>query len=325
MTERSQAIRVRNVTAVAHVDDRDLRRFAERLSSRGYGIHETPHFVVCRRPPNGSSAVLLHTFDSASVDEDLSEMITDELGPLGVVHSLSEYGDALFAVVASTWPSPVDCPHCGRSHLDLTSVWRHYCINTLRRLRPLMAKGPGPNCTETHVVQFAAIYRRIIDCCAGTSVLDVGTSLGFLPILLAEHVSDIAAVGCDNRRDAVVCATDLAEATQAGRVTFRLGDVLAPDFAEIGRYDTVTAVHLLEHLPEDSLHAALTNMLSVTGRRLIIAVPYERVAEPLYGHMQTFTSEKLEAWGRWCVETQGGGRFWCEDVYGGLLIVDRPA
>jgi SAM-dependent methyltransferase len=189
-----------------------------------------------------------------------------------------------------------------------------------------MADPPdGERSAGSHVVQFAAIYRRIIECCKGASVLDVGSSLGFIPVMLAEHFDGMSIVGCDNRQEAVACAADLASAAGVDQVAFVIKDVLSSDFTEMGMFDTLTAIHVLEHLDEGDLPTALGNLLHVTARRLIIAVPYEEQVQPLYGHEQAFTPEKLDRWGRWCVETLGGGSYRCEDVSGGLLIVDRPA
>jgi hypothetical protein len=86
----------------------------------------------------------------------------------------------------------------------------------------------------------------------------------------------------------------------------------------------VAAVHLLEHLGDEQLRGALANMLAVTGHRLIVAVPYEGRKQRLYGHEQVFTPERLLRLGEWCVDSLGAGGFWCEDVSGGLLVVDRP-
>jgi Methyltransferase domain len=287
-------------------------------------VQETQHFMVCQRPPASGRAILLHTFNEATVDEDLSSIITTELGPLGIVASSEEWSNALCAIVASTCPSTAECSHCDGAHLDLPAIWRQYCLNTLRRLRPLLADPQTISSAPlSHIVQFAAVYRRIMDHCTGTSLLDVGSSLGFLPVLVAEEFDGMSVVGCDGRQDAVACATDLAQATSTGNITFVVRDVLAPDFSELGAFDTVTAVHLLEHLTEEQLATALGNMLRVTTRRLIVAVPYEAHVQALHGHEQAFTPEKLHLWGAWCVETLGGGQFWCEDVSGGLLVVDR--
>ena len=88
----------------------------------------------------------------------------------------------------------------------------------------------------------------------------------------------------------------------------------------------MTAVHLLEHFTIDQLPLALSNLLKVTRHRLIIAVPYEQQAEVAYGHQQVFSREKLEKWGRWCVEQMSGrGRSFCEDIMGGILTVERHA
>lgn len=98
----------------------------------------------------------------------------------------------------------------------------------------------------------------------------------------------------------------LVAAGHAGRRVRPASGVLTPDFTEVGYFDTVTAVHLLEHLAEDEVAFALTNMLSVTTKRLIVAVPYEKRVQPLYGHQQAFTPDKVQFWGAWCVDALGG-------------------
>jgi hypothetical protein len=102
-------------------------------------------------------------------------------------------------------------------------------------------------------------------------------------------------------------------------------DLLSPQFVEeLETFDTVTAIHILEHLPEEHLSLALKHLLCVTRHRLIIAVPYEAKATRAFGHEQVFTREKLEYWGQWCVESIGGaGRYWCEEDASGLLIIDQ--
>jgi SAM-dependent methyltransferase len=309
-----QAVRVGRVVAVPQADRAGVAEIVGRLSARGFRARETANFVHCQRRPGGQ-AVLLHRFDESSIDEDVSPMVAEELGPLGAIASPEEYGETLFAIVASTCPSSLDCPTCGRLHLDQAAIWRHFSLNTLDRLRARLAAAGGAG--GSHTAVFAAIYRRILELRVGDSLLDVGSNLGHLPVLISERVAGLRVVGCDNRPEAIAWCRDLAATTGAG-VTFRPADVLAPDFGELGRFDTVTAVHVLEHLAEDELSAALGHLLAVTARRLIVAVPYEATPQPLYGHRQAFTPEKLRAWARWC-----GGRWTCEDVGGGLLIVDR--
>jgi SAM-dependent methyltransferase len=269
--------------------------------------------------------VLMHRFDESSVDEDLPAIIANELGPIGLVTTALEFDETLGAIIASSVSreSPV-CLDCGRVHVDLGMAWRRYCLNSLVRYRQLLSEeraAPAPQ--ESHIAQFAAVYRRIIDCCVGVNLLDVGSSLGFLPLLVAEHHADMTVVGCDNRQEVLSCASDVSPNSTSNRISFLHKSLLDEDFQEIGKFDTVTAVHLLEHLAEDELPLALSNLVEVTSRRLIVAVPYEEKMEVLYGHQQVFTPEKLSSWGQWCVETLGCQQYWCEDVRGGLLIVDR--
>ena len=326
MTDRLQAIRAGRTIVVAHSDSEHLWRHADQLRSSDHTLRETPHFLVLL-PPNQQHrrAVLMHTFSTTTIDEDLPAMIADELGPIGVVSTPREYDATFRAIVASTSAASLHCPDCGQPHLDLSAGWRHYGLNTLRRLRSLLSDHVAPSTVQvySHIAQFAAVYRRILQCCTGASLLDVGTSLGLLPILVAERYASMNVVGADYRQDAISCATDLAAAAGAHRVKFIVKDVLTQEFPAVGSFDTVTAVHLLEHLREDALPLALTNMLSVTAERLIVSVPYEENVQDLYGHKQLFTPEKLQFWGNWCVETLGGGQFQCHDVSGGLLIVDR--
>jgi 2-polyprenyl-3-methyl-5-hydroxy-6-metoxy-1,4-benzoquinol methylase len=77
----------------------------------------------------------------------------------------------------------------------------------------------------------------------------------------------------DNRLDAVQLSQHLAKLTHHQDLTFLQLDLLSPQFVEeVGTFDTVTAIHLLEHLPEAQLPLAFQYLLQVTRHRLIVAV-----------------------------------------------------
>jgi hypothetical protein len=128
----------------------------------------------------------------------------------------------------------------------------------------------------------------------------------------------------DNRLDAVHLSQHLAALTHHQDLTFLQLDLVSPQFVEeVRTFDTVTAIHLLEHLPEAQLPLAFQHLLQVTRHRLMVAVPYEIEATRAYGHEHVSTRGALEYWGQWCVEAlDGAARYWCEDVAGGLLIID---
>jgi hypothetical protein len=79
----------------------------------------------------------------------------------------------------------------------------------------------------------------------------------------------------------------------------------------------VTAVHLLEHLPAADTVTVLDEMLRVARHRVVVAVPYEDVPEPVYGHLRTFDHAGLRALGE-----RTGRAFTVADDHGGWLVVD---
>ncbi len=303
-----------NVIVLAQEGEEALDECRQWFSERAYRVNETAHFVVCQKR---SQVILLHQFSRADINADIICFIEDELTSLPIISSPREFGAALFAVLASTFPSP----------RDQKIIWRQFCLNTLARLREQLSHiPPTPPPAVSYIAPFAAMYQRVFELFAGQSLLDVGCSFGFLPVLLAEQTNDISITACDNNPDAVAFSADVAAAAGTSQVHITLQDVVAADFPRLGRFDTVTAIHLLEHLSEQEMSLALDHLLQVTDQRLIIAVPYEEAAKGLYGHRQVFTPERLHTLGSKCLEALGGiGRYWCEDVMGGMLVVERPS
>lgn len=314
---KQEAVRIGNVVVMAKQDDLALHKQSDDLLSKGYQISKTSHFVICQQP-GSEQTILLHTFNQQAIDADLICFIENQLTSTTLVSSTRTFGAMLFGILASTFSRP-------RKQLI---IWRQFCVNTLHRLHSLILQPtltiPATMSDISYITPFAIIYRRISELYIGQSLLDVGSSFGFFPILMSELLSIANVVACDNNPDILPLATDLANVADAQNTGFILKDILATDFDTIGHFDTVTAIHLLEHLSEEQLPQAFDHLLRVTRRRLIISVPYEEQATLAYGHHQVFTREKLEQWGTWCVEhLQDQGHFWCEDVMGGLLVVER--
>jgi SAM-dependent methyltransferase len=313
VVNKQEAVRVGNVLVLSEHDRHALLQQQQSLSARGYLVSETRHFVVCQKS-SSQQTVLMHTFDQAEIDADLICFIEDELPSFGIIPTAQDFGAVLFAVLASTFPAP----------RNQGLIWRQFCTNTLMKLRDYIAHPPAAPADVSYIAPFATIYRRMFDLYTGQSFLDVGCSFGFLPVLLAEREPDMRILGCDNNPDAIGFSRDLAKVSGVGHVVFTLNDVLHATILDLGTFDTVVALHLLEHLSEKDLARALTHLLHLTAKRLIIAVPYEQQAVAIYGHQYVFTQEKLQQWGQWCLNTlQGAGRFWYEEVAGGMLIIER--
>lgn len=283
------------------------------LAAASYVVEATPHFLVCRGTAEGMPALLVHWFAPADIDNNLSHYLAEELKPLGIVRDGQEFGDAFGAVV--------NCVNPG----DPGQAWLLFTENTLRKVSDLMATGPVISGWGYPIEVSAALYRRTQDLCAGASFLDAGCSAGLLPLLMAERLPALTdVVGIDISDEPFACPRSIARQRHLDQVRFEKADLLSDDLASFPSFDTVAALHVLEHLSEPEMFVALANLLKLSARRLIIAVPYEG-DEPKqeYGHQQAFERERLEAVGRWCTRQWGGGTVRYEQCAGGLLCVER--
>jgi len=309
---------------------------AQLISENGYHIHETPHFMICTQ--THSPTILVHRFAPSEIDADLGRYFMQELKPSGLLAQPQDYGDIFAVVVGSLSPA------------DPQRAWHLFGTNTLHRYHRLLAvestppqyelpiavssttsvlpgQAPGRSSPQgdSPIAVFSTLYRRVCELVAGASLLDAGCSFGFLPLVVAECIPSLTrVVGVDIRPDPFPVARAIAAERHLANVQFTPADLLAGDFTSIGRFATVTALHVLEHFSVEAMYRVLANLLKVTGQRLIIAVPYEPgEPESAYGHEQLFTRSKLDALGHWCLDQLAGGRATCEDCAGGLLLIDR--
>lgn len=158
------------------------------------------------------------------------------------------------------------------------------------------------------------MYRRTLDLVTPGSVLDLGSCFGFLPLLLAE------------RERQTVIASDLSMGTMrlldtVARARGRTLDAMVCDASRVPlpdrSVDTVTVIHLLEHLDAGHGDAVVHEALRLARRRVVVAVPYEDEPTAAYGHVRCFTPEQLADLGR-----RTGHRFSVGAFHGGWLVVE---
>lgn len=289
----------------------DRALLEQRLTGGGYGIHETPHFLVCLHVM--APILVVHWFAPAEIDADLGRYLLQELKPLGILEQPQNFGDIFGAIVGSLFPR------------DSQRAWHLYGTNTLQRYRHLLAMESEPPLSDSPIGVFSTLYRRVCELVVGEHLLDAGCSFGFLPLVVAEHMPSLTkVVGVDIQADPFPVTTAIAAERHLTNIQFTQADLLAAEIRSIGRFDTVTVLHVLEHFREADMYRVLTNLLEVTEQRLIVAVPYEPgEPEAAYGHEQLFSRARLEAVGQWCLEQVGCGQMTCEDCAGGLLVIDR--
>jgi SAM-dependent methyltransferase len=315
-----------------------LSRRRHALLVEGLEQRATPLGVSARfrlyalTPPPTDEFVIVHDFAPTEIDNNLGHHVVTELLPLLTAHRQridSGYSEqdlferAVGDIVRSM---------AGNERV----AWRLFYANTVdatqRSARLGQPPEPPSESASDFIGLFGAIYRRALElieslppAATPPTVLDVATCFGFFPLLLARVRSGVLGeiAGCDLNPALMAFAGDYANHDGSGRVRFGVADILADDIERElaplpARFDAVTALHLLEHLEPVQTDWAMANLWRLAARRLIVAVPLEKVPDPRYGHRQIFDRERLLALGR----ALGGH---CEyfEYHGGWLVVDR--
>lgn len=294
----------------------DQRLLKQRFYQSGYQMQATDHFLLFTRT-KVPSTILVHSFGPQEFNADMKYYLFHELQPLGLLKQSSDYGKIISGIIGSFHPE------------HTRDAWHNYGANTLQRFLLFLSTAHTPTVYNFYatVGMFAHWYQRVCELCVGRTFLDAGCESGFLPLVIAERIPFMErVVGLDIRDDLFEVIGKIAAERHLYQVQFVQADLLAEDLCQLGTFDTVTALEVLEHFTEEEMYVVLTNLLKMTVQRLIITVPYEEQPETIYEHKQTFTRQKLEAVGSWCVQQLGGdSRMWYEDCLGGLLLVERAS
>lgn len=236
-------------------------------------VTRTGHFCLHRRDHRME---ISHWLRPDQLDNNLAGILADELFAPGWLSGVEVFERVFTEVVQSVIDDPL-------------RAWTTFYDNTLSRIRECWS-APAGCAPHSSIADFAPLYRRVLRLAPPGRVLDLGSCFGFLPLLFAE------------RGEHSVIASDLAPGsmrlleTVAATRGHRM-HTLVCDAAQVplpdGTVDTVTAMHLLEHLEPGRGDAVLAEALRLARRRVIIAVPYEDEPTAAFGHVRTFTSTDL--------------------------------
>ncbi|GLZ55100.1 mycofactocin oligosaccharide methyltransferase MftM [Actinomycetospora sp. NBRC 106378] len=251
----------------------------------------------------GDRLLVLHRFRPDELDDDVSTFVADELG--AVVDSAPLFERVVTGIVRSTV-------------LDPLTAWATFYANSLAVLRhPRTAPTVGLP-PESSLAGFAPVHARALDEVRGSTVADLGACFGFLPLLMAERGLDVVAT--DHTPGTMTLLAAVARAgvvpAAADRLHTLACDARAVPLADAS-VDTVTAIHLLEHLPASESAAIVDEMVRVARRRLVVAVPYEETPDPVFGHLRRFTPDDLVALGE-----RTGLPYRVDEHHGGWLVAD---
>lgn len=248
--------------------------------------------------------VVRHRLADEQIDDSLTTLLDDELFRPGWLGGGQTFERLFTGIVRTSRPEAID-------------AWSLFYRNSRRRLAPVIATGPPDVAALDSLEEFGAIYARADRYVPDEgSVLELGSCFGFLALHLARVLtravtaSDISA-GSMRLLDAV-----------AGHLSIPI-KTLVCDAARIPRtdrsIDTVVLTHLLEHLDPGHGLRTLDEAMRVARHRVVVAVPFEDVANPAFGHVRTIDLHDLETWGR----RAAGWRWSVEDHHGGWLILER--
>jgi SAM-dependent methyltransferase len=250
----------------------------------------TPRFCTHR---DGHLLTVEHNLTPEELCDELAVHIARELVDTGVLRGHAEFELVFTGVVRSTvdggWPA-----------------WRQFYHNSLTRL-------------EHGTTPFAPIHQRASELVRGRSLVDLGSCFGFFPLRMT-------------RLGIAVTATDLSGPTMdllelASMDLRRPLHTVRCDAAAVplpDEYaDTVTVLHLLEHLPVDAIGAVLREALRLSRRCVIVAVPFEDEPRECYGHIQRFDLDRLQELGERLCDGNAGWTASVAEFHGGWLVLDR--
>lgn len=312
---QQRAIRVGDLVVV-NAARADRHRLQAQFEQGGYHLHATPHFAVCIHHHQATSPFLLHWFVPANLDVALIHLIREELASLPAFASPQQQGACLTGIVGSIFP--------GQSEQD----WLTYGNHTLHLLLTLLNASVTPSRAQHDALgALATLYQRVCELCVGPTILDAGCYQGWLPLVLAARLPFLErVVGVDQDAQALLAGQTLAETHGLAHTQFQQGDLRdAETILALGRFETVICLYVLEHFSEQEMKAVLRHLLQVTQKRLIVAVPSEHEhPHGAHGHLHIFSRASLEELGSWCVaHEQEKARFWCEELIGGLLLIEK--
>ena len=269
-----------------------------------------PVRLVARRPPDVATEhfevhrtaerlLVLHRLRPDELDDDIAGLVAAELAGPGVVASAVDFERVVTGLVRSTVSDPL-------------TAWSTFYANTLAALREPARPADAGAPPESSIAAFAPVHARALREVVGRSVLDLGSCFGFLPLRLAD--AGFSVVASDHTAGTMGLLSAIARATDR-RVATTVCDARAVPAADAS-VDTVTAVHLLEHLPAGDTATVLDEMCRVARHRVVVAVPYEDEPDPVYGHLRCFDAAALRALGE-----RSGSPWRVDDDHGGWLVI----
>jgi hypothetical protein len=263
----------------------------------------TDHFCLTERDRR---IEVTHWLSADQLDNDLAGLLAEELFAPGWLSGTDIFERVFTGVVRSCIDDPL-------------LAWCTFYGNTLARVRQCWQTPDAATDREhTTIGELAPVYAHALQLIPAGQVLDLGSCFGFLPLLLAERPAN------------TVTASDLSGGTMGllGAVAAAHGlwvNTLVCDAARVpvpdGWADTVSVIHLLEHVSPDHCLAVIGEALRVARHQVVVAVPVENEPTAAYGHIRTFNLRELGELGARAGQHRAGQHASVHEHHGGWLVL----
>ncbi|MDZ4265028.1 MAG: mycofactocin oligosaccharide methyltransferase MftM [Mycobacterium sp.] len=245
----------------------------------------------------GDSLIVEHDLSPGELCDGLTVMLAEQLVDTGALRGQAEFEKVFTGVVRSTVDGGL-------------AAWLRFYRNTLRRLE---RDATSPALT------FAPIHAWAATQVLGHRVVDLGSCFGFFPLRLARRGIDVLASDLSQPTMHLLESVSARLHRPLATLSCDAADVPLPDRST----DTVTARHLIEHLPVDTADTVLDEAVRLARRRVVVAVPFEDVARDSYGHVQRFDLPALQQMAGELTRRHRGLSARAYEFHGGWLILDR--
>ena len=261
-------------------------------------VVRTDHFWLAER---GRRIELTHWLSPDQLDNDVAGLLAEELFAPGWLSGVEIFERMLTGIVRSCIDDPL-------------LAWCTFYGNTVARVRQCwQAPNAGTDRDHTTIGELAPVYAHALQLIPAGQVLDLGSCFGFLPLLLAERPTNtVTASDLSSGTMGLLGAVAAARGLQVNTLVCDAARIPVPD----GWADTVSVIHLLEHVSPDHGRAVIGEALRVARHQVVVAVPVEDEPTAAYGHIRTFDLRQLGELGDWA-----GHHYSVHERHGGWLVL----
>lgn len=250
----------------------------------------TPRFCASRQ---GDALTVEHNFTPDELSDELAVLLADQLGATGVLRGRPDFERVFTGVVRSTVDGGMP-------------AWLRFYRNSLSAL-------------EAGHAAFAPIHQRAAELTRGLRLLDLGSCFGFFPLRMSRDGFDVIATDLSTPTVDLLARVSSHLCRPVRTLVCDAAHVPLPD----GVADTVTALHLLEHLDAEAGDTVLDEALRLARRRVIVAVPFEDEPQACFGHVRRFDTAALIRFGERLNRTHPALHATVSEHHGGWLVLDR--